>query len=59
MVRFTESAIAQDKWDILNRLMKLGDHPLDEKAVASLMEKLRPIVFPFSMKFPHGTLIVP
>ena len=39
MVRFTESAIAQDKWDILNRLMKLGDHPLDEKAVASLMEK--------------------
>lgn len=39
MVRFTESAIAQDKWDILNRFMKLGDHPLDEEDVASLMEK--------------------
>ena len=39
MVRFMESAIADDKWDIMNKFLNLGNYGVSSDNIDNLMEK--------------------
>ena len=55
MVRFTESAIANDKWDILSKFWELDNQILSRHD----MEKNWTDIFPFLMHLLHGSLKAP